>query len=140
MKPLAIGERAGRVGITVEAVRFYEREGLLPPADRTGSGYRQYPEAAVCRLRFIGRAKVLGFTLAEVKGLLALYDDPAATRADVRELTDRKAAEVEEQVRQLAEKRRALARLRESCEGDGPARECPILKAIAGTAGPPAGC
>ncbi|MBY0513254.1 MAG: MerR family DNA-binding protein [Gemmataceae bacterium] len=88
---------------------------------------------------FIGRAKELGFTLAAVKALLALQDDPAATRADVRELTDKKAAKVDEQLRQLTEKRRALARLRESCEGDGSARECPVLQAIAGIASPPDG-
>lgn len=99
MGPLAIGELARRAGITVEAVRFYEREGLLPKPGRTPSGYRRYSADAGARLRFIGRAKELGFTLAEVKALLALLDDPAATRADVRELTDRKAADVDEQLR-----------------------------------------
>lgn len=138
MKPLAIGQLARRAGITVEAVRFYEREGLLPKPGRTEAGYRQYAADAEDRLRFIGRAKELGFTLAEVKGLLALYDSPTATRVDVRELTDRKTAAVEQQIRQLTAKRRALARLRRSCQGDGPARECPILQAIAGTPSPPA--
>lgn len=134
MTPLAIGQLARQAGITVEAVRFYEREGLLPKPERTPSGYRRYSPCTVARLRFIGRGKESGFTLAEVKALLALHDDPA----DVRELTDRKAAEVDEPLRQLGETRRALARLRETCVGDGPARGCPILQAIAGPSDPPA--
>lgn len=72
MKPLTIGEVARQAGVGVETVRFYERQGLLEEPERRASGYRQYDEEAVAILRFIRRAKELGFTLREIKALLAL--------------------------------------------------------------------
>lgn len=132
MKPLRIGQVASQAGVSVDTVRLYEREGLLRAAGRTGGNYREFSGDAVDRLRFVLRAKELGFTLREIKGLLALYDDPAATRADVRSQADAKLAEVEQELLTLREKQSALARLRAACEGDGPAQGCPILRVIAG--------
>jgi DNA-binding transcriptional MerR regulator len=99
MKPFTIGEVARRAGVGVETVRFYERQGLLAEPDRKASGYRQYGAEAVSVLRFIRRAKQLGFTLKEIQGLLALRLDAAATRADVRRQARAKLADVEEKIR-----------------------------------------
>ena len=85
MKTLTIGQVARRAGVGVETVRFYERQGLLDEPDRRESGYRQYTEAVILRLRFIRRAKELGFTLKEIRELIALRRDPSATRAEVRQ-------------------------------------------------------
>ena len=132
MEPIRIGQVAKRAGVSVDAVRFYEREGLLRKPGRTGGGYREFAEDAVSRVRFVLRAKDLGFTLREIKGLLALHDDPSATRADVREQADSKLTTVEQELLTLHERHAALSRLRAGCEGAGPARDCPILRAIVG--------
>ncbi len=79
MKPLTIGKVASRAGIGIETIRFYEREGLIAEPPRRESGYRQYPEVAVSRLRFIRHAKELGFSLKEIKELFALRVDPETT-------------------------------------------------------------
>src|SRR4028119_516034 len=100
-KSVAVGKGAGRAGVGVEPVRFYERQGLLLEPDRRASGYRQYGEDVVARLRFIRRAKELGFTLKEVAELLALRHDPAATRSDVREKVRAKVEDIEARVRDL---------------------------------------
>jgi MerR family transcriptional regulator, copper efflux regulator len=98
MTSLRIGEVAKQAGVGVETVRFYEREGLLDEPDRRASGYRQYDEEAVAVLRFIRRAKELGFTLKEIKSLLNLRLDTSATRADVREQASEKVADIEDGV------------------------------------------
>src|SRR5262245_59371689 len=118
---MTIGQLGRQAGVGVETVRFYEREGLLQEPARRGSGYRQYGEEDVARLRFIRRAKQLGFTLKEVGELLALRDDPDATRADVRQRAEAKLADVEARIRDLAAMREALLRLTAACQGQGPA-------------------
>jgi len=75
-KALRIGEVAGRAGVNVQTLRFYERRGLLPEPPRRASGYREYAPESVRRVRFIKRAQELGFTLAEVEELLRLREDP----------------------------------------------------------------
>ena len=130
MKPLTIGQVARSAGIGVETVRFYEREGLLEEPERRASGYRQYGEEVVRRLRFIRRAKELGFTLKEIADLLALRHDPAATRTDVRERVRAKVEDIEAKVRDLQRIRAVLLSLGETCHGQGPASDCPILEAI----------
>ena len=132
MESLTIGQVAKLAGVGVETIRFYEREGLLPKPPRAPSGYRRYSRDAVARLRFIARAKELLFTLDEIKHLLAIHDDPAGTRAEVRTWADRKAEELDRQAQTLLAAREALARLRAACVGDGPASGCPILLALAG--------
>jgi MerR family copper efflux transcriptional regulator len=132
MKTLKIGQLARRAGIGVETVRFYEREGLLAQPARRESGYREYPEGVVARLQFIRRAKELGFTLREIKELLALSGDPDATRADLRARAEAKVADIEERVRDLLRIKGALEALTARCHGDGPLEGCPILEALAG--------
>src|SRR5688500_3427625 len=85
MNSLSIGQVAKEAGVGVETVRFYERQGLLEEPERRASGYRRYGKEAVAVLRFIRRAKQLGFTLNEIKGLLALRVDAAARQSDVRQ-------------------------------------------------------
>ncbi len=94
--PLTIGQVAKRSGIGLETVRFYERKGLVEEPPRTVSGYRQYPEDVVSRIRFIRRAKELGFKLSEISELLSLRVDPDTTCADVKKRTELKIAEAEE--------------------------------------------
>jgi Hg(II)-responsive transcriptional regulator len=135
MKPLTIGQVARSAGIGVETVRFYERQGLLEEPARRESGYRQYREDVVARLRFIRRAKELGFTLKEIKGLLALRLDASATRADVRKQARAKVADLEARIADLQTMRDVLRALIRKCHGDGSTTGCPILAALQGEDG-----
>ena len=94
MKTLTIGQVAREAGVGVETVRFYEREGLIEEPSRRASGYRQFDEAVVDRLRFIREAKELGFTLNEIKELLSLKLDPASSCGDVKHRAEVKIAEI----------------------------------------------
>src|SRR5262249_8269334 len=108
----------------------YEREGLLAEPARKASGYRQYAQDVVARLRFIKRAKELGFSLREVAELISLRLDPATTCAEVRQKAHAKLADVEAKIRDLQGIRRALVRLTAACPGSGPVGGCPILEAL----------
>lgn len=130
MKPLTIGQVARHAGVGVETVRFYEREGLLEEPARKDSGYRQYEGDVVARLRFIKRAKELGFSLKEIKELLALRVDPTTTCAEVRSKAQAKVADIEEKIGTLKRMKKALVKLTRSCSGRGPVSECPILDAL----------
>src|SRR5436190_23722029 len=111
METLSIGEFAKRGGVHFETVRYYERKGLIPPPPRTESGHRCYSVDAVRRLRFIRRAQDLGFSLAEIKELLALRRDPDQLCADIVHQIDAKAREVDEKIAHLKAIRRALLRM-----------------------------
>jgi MerR family mercuric resistance operon transcriptional regulator len=130
MKPLTIGQVANRAGVGIETVRFYEREGLLEEPARKESGYRQYEDDVVARLRFIKRAKELGFSLKEIKELLALRVDPTTTCAEVRSKAQAKVADIEEKIETLQRMKKALVKLTKACSGRGPISECPILDAL----------
>jgi MerR family copper efflux transcriptional regulator len=130
MHTISIGQLARAAGVGVETVRFYERKGLLDAPARKESGYRQYDGDAVERLKFIRRAQQVGFALKEIQELLALRDDPDARRADVRDRAGRKIADIDAKVRDLLAMRASLASLVASCEGDGPAADCPIITAL----------
>lgn len=129
-QPLTIGQVARQAGVGVETIRFYERQGLLKPPARRASGYRQYGPDAVEILRFTRRAKGLGFTLREIKGLLDLRINAAATRDEVRERAAAKIAEVEAKIADLQRIGDALRGLMRQCHGHGPATNCPILQAF----------
>jgi MerR family copper efflux transcriptional regulator len=126
----SIGQVAKAAEIGVETVRFYEREGLLAEPNRKSSGYRSYPASAIARLKFIRRAKDLGFTLNEIKQLLELRRDPDSTAADVRRQALTKIQDIDSKIRSLQEIRSALEMLVSHCHGRGPLSECPILDAI----------
>ena len=130
MDGLSIGKVARGAGVAVDTVRYYEREGLLEKPMRTSSGYRQYPPDAVARLRFIRQAKELGFTLSEIRELLALKVAPGKSCADVRARAESKIADIEQRVAQLTRMKQALARLAAACSGRGPTSACPILDAM----------
>jgi MerR family copper efflux transcriptional regulator len=127
---LKIGQVAERAQVGVETVRFYERHGLVDEPPRTESGYRQYSEEAVSRLRFIRRAKSLGFSLHEIRELISLRLDTATDVGEVRWRAQAKIGEIEEKVVDLRRMRQALERLVESCDGSGALDGCPIIGAL----------
>ena len=108
MRRLTIGELAKRAGVGVETVRFYQRRGLLPVPPRRGREYRVYPTSALNTLRFIRRARGLGFTLREIGDLLTLERSGDATIASIRPVLLRKVRELEEKSHEIAVARRAL--------------------------------
>lgn len=130
MKPLTIGQVARRAGVGVETIRFYEREGLVDDPPRLASGYRQYPPETVARIRFVRRAKELGFTLKEIKELLSLRASPRSRCADVRQRAEAKIEDMQQKIRDLQKMKKALKQLAAACDGRGPVTECPILEAL----------
>lgn len=133
MEGLTIGKIARSAGVGVETIRFYEREGLVPEPPRSASGYRKYPREAVERLRFIRRAKELGFSLKEVEELIALRLDPESDRSAVREAAERKRVDIRARIADLQDMERAIGRLTAACDGHGAVAGCPILEALSGT-------
>lgn len=127
---LTIGETARRAGVGVETVRFYEREGLIAHPPRTAAGYRQFPPEAVDRIRFTQRAKELGFSLREIKELLALRTAPDSRCEDIRQKAEKKIADINEKVRHLKKIKEALTTLKCECDEAVSVRECPILEAL----------
>jgi MerR family transcriptional regulator, copper efflux regulator len=127
---LSIGEVARGVGVRVETVRFYEKEGLVPEPTRRSSGHRQYPPDVVRRIRFVQAAKELGFTLKEIRELLALRVARGKTCAHVKQQAVTKLADVDAKLAELQRMRDALARLAASCTGAGPTSACPLLDAL----------
>ncbi len=127
---LKIGEVAKAASIGIDAVRFYEREGLIPKPGRRPSGYRAYSPDVVLSLRFIRRAKELGFSLKEISELLSLESDPDAMAADVKELAQAKLSDIEGRIRALQRMRRALRKVTEDCAGEGPVSGCSILRTL----------
>ena len=130
MAMLSIGQVARRAGVGVETVRFYEREGLLEEPPRRASGYRQYDEQVVKRLRFIKRAQHLGFSLKEITELLMLRVDGQTSCEEVKWHAEAKIAEVERKLVELQRMRLALHQVAALCTGEGPASRCPMLEAL----------
>ena len=130
MDTLSIGQVAHRAGVGVETVRFYEREGLLEEPPRRASGYRQYSEEVVTRLRFIKRAQQLGFSLKEIGELLLLRVDAQTSCEEVKGHTEAKIAEVERKLVELQRVRQALLQVHSLCTGQGPTGRCPMLDAL----------
>lgn len=129
MQELTIGQLARAAGSDVETIRYYERRGLLAEPPRGRNGYRLYPAVAAERLRFIQRAKALGFSLAEVADLLRLQDADA-DRGEVKQLTQQKLADLDHRLADLQRMRSVLARAEERCSGEGPVGNCPIIEAL----------
>ncbi len=132
MESLTIGKVARLAEVGVETIRFYEREGLIAEPSRRESGYREYPQETVRHLRFIKRAKDLGFTLKEIKELLELRIEPSTTCGNVRERAEAKIEDIEKRIRTLQRMRKALAKLTMACRGKGSVSDCPILEALEG--------
>jgi MerR family mercuric resistance operon transcriptional regulator len=117
--------------VGVETIRFYEREGLLREPVRTANGYRQYPPEAVAQIEFIRRAKQLGFSLAEIRELLAL-GQPGGDRAQVKAMVEEKLNELDRRIRELQRMRAALAELDRQCSGKGPIKGCSVVDTLSG--------
>ena len=130
MASMSIGKVANRVAVGVETLRFYERKGLLEKPPRLNSGYRAYPAATVNRVLFIKRAKELGFSLKEIKELLALRLAPGATCGHVKKRAEAKIEDIEGRIKTLQRMKRALRKLSDACGGKGSVSECPILDAL----------
>jgi len=130
MKALMIGQVASQSGVGVETIRFYERQGLLDPPTRRASGYRQYDEEVVTRIRFIRRGKELGFSLGEIDELLRLRVDPDAC-AETKRRVGEKIEQINEKIRDLQRVRDALSDLASTCAENGEGGQCPILEALA---------
>ena len=127
---MKIGQVAKETGLSVHGVRFYEREGLLEKPAREPSGYRNYSPDVVPRLRFVRRAKELGFSLQEISELLALEGATDASASDVKRLAQTKLSDLEERIRALQRMRRALRKVLEECPGQGPTSGCSILRTL----------
>ena len=130
MEYLTIGKLAKHSHVNVETIRYYERRGLIPMPSRRESGYRQFTQDIIARIRFIKRAQELGFTLKEISGLLSMRVDPHTTCADINVRAEQKIAQIQEKIRDLERMKRALIKLKASCRGRGPTGECPILEAL----------
>ncbi|GAB4108685.1 MAG: helix-turn-helix domain-containing protein [Phycisphaeraceae bacterium] len=133
MGKVLVSELARRAGVNVETVRYYERRGLLRPASRSASGYRRYGEEELQRLRFILRAKTLGFTLREIKELLELKNTPEATCHDIRQRAQVKVRDIESRIQTLRAMHRALLGLIDQCDNGRDSDQCPILQAMEDT-------
>jgi MerR family copper efflux transcriptional regulator len=127
---LTISQAAKLGGVGAETVRFYERQGLVREAERSGAGYRLYSSADVRRLAFIRRAKDLGFSLKEIKELIGLTEHRHASAREVKAIATAKLERIREQIRDLQRIQKALSSLSEECSGAGPASHCPILNAM----------
>jgi Cu(I)-responsive transcriptional regulator len=131
--PLAIGEAARRSGISAKMLRHYESLGLLGTVARTDGGYRQYTPADVHTLRFIRRARDLGFSMAEIAELVGLWRNRRRSSASVRRIAERHAAELAARIEAMQAMQRTLAHLVQGCHGDE-RPDCPILDDLAGQA------
>ena len=122
-----IGQAARQTGLSAKMIRYYESIDLLPAAGRTDSGYRQYSQQDLHRLAFIKRSRDLGFSLAEVSQLLALWQDRQRASADVKALAAAHIRELERKIEELSGLRNTLKDLMDNCQGnDRP--DCPILR------------
>ncbi|WP_426956779.1 Cu(I)-responsive transcriptional regulator [Muricoccus radiodurans] len=130
---MKIGEAAAASGVSAKMIRHYEAVGLLPAAARRDSGYRDYGDAEVHALRFVRRARDLGFSIAEIRELLALWGDRARTSAEVKRLALAHVEALEAKARDLSVMAATLRHLATHCHGDG-RPDCPILDDLAGEA------
>jgi len=125
-----IGRAARLSGVSAKMIRHYESLGLLPKVRRTGSGYRQYSSNEVHTLRFIRRARNLGFSIGEIIALLGLWQNRRRASADVKRLALAHAAELAARIAEMAEMKKTLEQLAAHCHGDH-RPECPILDDLA---------
>ena len=130
-----IGDAAKASGVTPKMIRHYEDSGLIPRTKRTVSGYRMYGQNDVHTLRFIRRARDLGFSLAEIKALLGLWGNRRRASADVKELALKHVAELDAKIAEMQAMRRTLVDLAEHCHGDH-RPDCPILDDLSGDSRP----
>ncbi|UCG78081.1 MAG: MerR family transcriptional regulator [Nitrospirota bacterium] len=130
MGALTIGKLARKADVNIETIRYYERRGLMPNPRRTESGYRQYREDEVSRLRFIKNAKELGFSLKEIDELLTLRLDQRTPSSEVKKRAEEKIEDIENKIRKLRRIKKRLTTISDTCDGHGAISDCPILEAL----------
>lgn len=128
MTTLSIGQLARQAGVGIDTIRYYERDGLLTPAGRLASGYRRYGVIELRRLRFIRRAKALGFSLEDIRTLLTLSEQRSVAR--IRQAAQGKLADIDARIEELTRIRAGLHTLIAACPGHGRSEQCPILNAL----------
>ncbi|PRY24400.1 Cu(I)-responsive transcriptional regulator [Aliiruegeria haliotis] len=128
-----IGDVARRTGLPAKTIRYYEDIGLVAPR-RGANGYRSFGEAELHKLAFLGRARSLGFTIEDCRGLLELYEDKSRASADVKSIAREHLARIDAKISELTEMHRTLSHLVQECAGDG-RPDCPILNDLAADAG-----
>jgi MerR family transcriptional regulator, copper efflux regulator len=131
MREMTIGQAAKSSAVSAKMIRHYESIGLLPKAQRTESGYRLYDETDVHSLRFIQRARSLGFPLETIRTLLALWRNRRRSSAQVKDLAERHIADLERKIAEMQAMVRTLKHLAHHCHGDD-RPDCPILDDLAG--------
>ena len=134
-----IGEASNLAGVSAKMIRHYEASGLIPAANRTFANYRLYTDADIHRLRFVKRARNLGFSMKQIEALLSLWNNPQRASAQVKKVAQAHADELAQKVRELQSMQRALAKLATHCHGDG-RPECPILDDLEGLEHDPEHC
>lgn len=125
-----IGEVSEASGLPAKTIRYYEDIGLLRP-DRFPNGYRRFAQTDLHKLRFLGRARALGFSIEDCRALLALYEDKTRASAEVKDIAERHLSEIETKITDLAAMRETLKHLVHSCAGDA-RPDCPILADLGG--------
>lgn len=129
---MTIGEAAARSGVPPKTIRFYEEAGIIKPAVRSENRYRAYSDADVQTLRFIQRARALGFPLKDIAGLLELYRDNKRASREVKKLALQHVAELDRKIIEMTTIRNTIAALAERCHGNH-RPECPILDELGAT-------
>ena len=134
--PVPIGVAAQRAGVSARMLRHYEALGLLPPVARTDSGYRQYTAADVHTLRFIRRARDLGFSMAEITTLLGLWQDQIRASSQVKSIAQAHIDDLHTRIAAMQDMQRTLQKLVQCCHGDD-RPDCPILDSLAAACAAP---
>ncbi len=124
-----IGEAAKASGVSAKMIRYYEEIKLIPPSDRTASGYRSYSQSDIHRLQFVRRARDLGFQVAEISELLALWGDRSRKSSDVKKVAQKHIVDLQQRIQDMQEMADTLQTLVSCCAGDG-RPECPILEGL----------
>ena len=125
-----IGDVARQCGVGVETIRYYEREGIINQPKKGMGAFREYPEDVVHRIRFIKRAKELGFSLDEITELLSLRVKGSGSCSSVKNKAERKIAQIEEKIADLKQIQSALKKVKDSCERQAPGDKCPVLESF----------
>ena len=127
---MQIGEAAAQSGVSAKMIRYYKEIGLVPRSARQPQGYRDYDDRDVNRLRFVARARDLGFSIKEIAELLRLYSDRRRSSADVKRIALRHVAELETKIRAMRQLKHTIQQLADRCHGDQ-RPDCPILDDLA---------
>ena len=128
-KTMNIGKASKISELTVKAVRYYDNIGLVKPHQNISSGYREYNEEDVLKLKFVGKARKFNFSIDECRELLSLYENKSRPSKDVKKLTLEKISQIDEKLKQLQNLKDELTYLADNCQGDE-RPNCPILDAL----------